>query len=133
MNLYFLTPKPLKIHYTDLVFSITVILLNTIAILASIGFIVIPIGFNSPIATGIIKTLQKNAQNKKGVTITTLVITIIILLILAGVSISILSGPNGLIEKVKLAAKNTEIAEIKEKVELKFFKTTKCQVSFYFS
>ncbi len=57
--------------------------------------------------------------NEKGVTITTLVITIIILLILAGVSISILSGPNGLIEKVKLAAKNTEIAEIKEKVELK--------------
>ena len=38
-------------------FNITVILLNTIAKLAIIGFIEIPIGFNIPIATGIIKQL----------------------------------------------------------------------------
>lgn len=63
--------------------------------------------------------MNKGIKCEKGVTLTTLVITIIILLILAGVSIAVLSGPNGLIEKAKLAAKNTEIAEVKEKVELK--------------
>ena len=38
-------------------FKITVKLLNTIARLASIGFMEIPKGFNNPIATGIIKQL----------------------------------------------------------------------------
>ena len=63
--------------------------------------------------------MNKGIKSEKGVTLTTLVITIIILIILASVSISILSGPNGLITKAKLASKNTEIAQIKEKVELK--------------
>lgn len=63
--------------------------------------------------------MNKGIKNEKGVTLTALVLTIIILLILAGISISVLSGPNGLIEKATLAAKNTEISEIKEKIELK--------------
>lgn len=63
--------------------------------------------------------MNKGIKSEKGVTLTALVLTIIILLILAGISISVLSGPNGLIEKATLAAKNTEISEIKEKIELK--------------
>lgn len=63
--------------------------------------------------------MNKGIKSEKGVTLIALVVTIIILLILAGISISVLSGPNGLIEKAKLAAKNTKIAEVKEKVELK--------------
>lgn len=63
--------------------------------------------------------MNKGIRSGKGVTLTALVITIIILLILAGITISVLSGPNGLIEKAKLVANNTKIAEVKEKVELK--------------
>lgn len=63
--------------------------------------------------------MNKGIKSGKGVTLTALVITIIILLILAGITISVLSGPNGLIEKAKLATNNTKIAEVKEKVELK--------------
>ena len=63
--------------------------------------------------------MNKGIKSEKGVTLTALVLTIIILLILAGISISVLSGPNGLIEKATLATKNTEISAIKEKIELK--------------
>lgn len=50
---------------------------------------------------------EKNGLENKGITIITLVITIIILLILAGVSITILMGNNGLLTRAKEAKKNT--------------------------
>ena len=43
------------------------------------------------------KLIEKN--NKKGITLIALVITIIVLLILAGVSISMLTGDNSFIRK----------------------------------
>ena len=43
------------------------------------------------------KLIEKN--NKKGITLIALVITIIVLLILAGVSISMLTGDNSLLGK----------------------------------
>ena len=49
--------KPALIYLSLNAFNITVILLNTMAMLAIIGFIEIPIGFNIPIAIGIIKQL----------------------------------------------------------------------------
>lgn len=58
-------------------------------------------------------------KNKsKGITLVALVITIILLLILAGVIIATLTGNNNLIKRAQDAKKQTEIANVKEKLEL---------------
>ncbi len=54
----------------------------------------------------------------KGITLITLAITIVILLILAGVSISIIIGNNSLIDRAKSTQKVQTIAGIKEALEL---------------
>ena len=59
---------------------------------------------------------QKEAQ--KGITLIALVITIIVLLILAGVSIAMLTGQNGILTQANNAKNETELASAKEKVEL---------------
>ena len=46
---------------------------------------------------------------QKGITLIALVITIIVLLILAGVSIATLTGQNGLLTKAQTAGEETEI------------------------
>ena len=56
-------------------------------------------------------------KNKKGITLISLVVTIIILLILAGVTIATLMGDNGLINRAKDANIATEIAIIKEEIQ----------------
>ena len=56
---------------------------------------------------------------EKGITLIALVITVIVLLILAGVTIETLTGDNGIITKAAEAAFRTEMAEIKEQVELR--------------
>lgn len=55
---------------------------------------------------------------QKGITLIALVVTIIVLIILAGVSISMIVGENGIIAMAKLAKENTELAEIQERQEL---------------
>ena len=50
-------------------------------------------------------------RHEKGITLIALVITIIVLLILAGVSIATLTGPNGLITRANQAKEATEQAE----------------------
>ena len=47
-----------------------------------------------------------------------LVVTIIVLLILAGVSINLVLGDNGIITKAKEAKENTELAKVEEEVQL---------------
>ena len=59
-------------------------------------------------------------KNKNGITLIALVITIIILLILAGISISSLTN-NGLFEKTEEADRKTEIAGIKEDIQLDIY------------
>ena len=59
---------------------------------------------------------QKEAQ--KGITLIALVITIIVLLILAGVSIAMLTGQKGILTQANNAKNATELASTKEKVEL---------------
>ena len=49
-------------------------------------------------------------SNKKGITLVALVVTIIVLLILAGVTITILMGDNGIIRKAQEAADSTNAA-----------------------
>lgn len=56
---------------------------------------------------------MKNKNNQKGITLVALVITIIILLILAGITIKTLTG-SGLFEKSKLAKEKSENAQNKE-------------------
>lgn len=58
--------------------------------------------------------LNKN----KGITLIALVITIIVLLILAGISIATLTGENGLLSKATTAKEETKKAEIREEIEL---------------
>ena len=57
-------------------------------------------------------------KDNKGITLIALVITIIVLLILAGVSIAMLTGNNGILTQATNAAGQTDVAGIKEKVEL---------------
>ena len=61
---------------------------------------------------------MKRKENK-GITLIALVITVIVLLILAGVSISMLTGNNSIITKAGEAKTATELTGIKEKIELK--------------
>lgn len=58
-------------------------------------------------------------EENKGITLIALVITIIVLLILAGISISMLTGNNSIITKAGEAKTATELTGIKEKIELK--------------
>lgn len=59
-------------------------------------------------------------MNKKnqGITLIALVITIIILLILAGVSLNLIAGENGILTRAEKAVSATKIAAIREEIEL---------------
>ena len=65
------------------------------------------------------KQLKPNTKKfQNGITLIALVITIIVLLILAGVSIATLTGENGILTRAQDAKINTGIAEEREMVEL---------------
>lgn len=57
-------------------------------------------------------------KNQKGITLIALVITIIVLLILAGVSIAMLTGENGILTKADTASTKRAIAEVDEAIRL---------------
>ena len=57
-------------------------------------------------------------MNNKGITLIALVITIIVLLILAGVSIAMLTGNNGILSKATTAGNESITAEAEEKINL---------------
>ena len=57
-------------------------------------------------------------KNNKGITMIALIITIIILLILAGVSIAMLSGKNGILTKASTSAEATKQANAKERLKI---------------
>ena len=54
----------------------------------------------------------------KGITLIALVITIIVILILAAISITMLSGDNGILNQAAKAKVKTELASLKEQVEI---------------
>ena len=62
--------------------------------------------------------MKAKLKNNKGITLIALIITIIILIILAGISISILTGQDGLINKAKQGTQNYQNAAIEEQVML---------------
>ena len=53
-------------------------------------------------------------NNQKGITLVALVITIIVLLILAGVTIAALSGDNGILKRGSESKVSTNIANVKD-------------------
>ena len=57
-------------------------------------------------------------SNSKGITLIALVITIIVLLILAGVTIATLTGDNGILTKAQNAKTQNDKVTVKEKVDL---------------
>ncbi len=62
---------------------------------------------------------MKKQQKEKGITLIALVVTIIVLLILAGITITTVLGEDGIIAKAQLAAFATEMQEIKQNVDMK--------------
>ena len=60
--------------------------------------------------------LNKTLKNAKGITLIALVITIIVLLILAGVSIEMITGDGGIIGKANDAKLETEKSDIQEQI-----------------
>ena len=62
--------------------------------------------------------MKERMQKNNGITLIALVITIIVLLILAGVTIATLTGDNGILTKATESKEQTELADEKEKVEL---------------
>ena len=57
-------------------------------------------------------------KQNKGITLIALVVTIVVLLILAAVTINIIFGKNGVISKAQEAALQTKIGAVKEKVAM---------------
>ena len=71
------------------------------------------------------KTKSKNSslnfamlKEKHGITLVALVVTIVVLLILAGVSLNLVLGNEGILTRSKESETKTEIAEVKEKAQL---------------
>ena len=62
--------------------------------------------------------MKSNLINKKGITLIALVVTIIVLLILAGVSISMLTGQNGILNRAAEAKEKTGRENEKEAVNM---------------
>ncbi len=65
-----------------------------------------------------ITKLRKKETTNKGITLIALVITIIVLLILAGVSIATLTGGNGILNKVTKTKEKTNLEAERERLEL---------------
>ena len=65
-----------------------------------------------------LKNKKKQKLKEKGITLIALVVTIIILLILVGVTISQISGENGLIRKAKEAVEKYKNASEEEQIQL---------------
>ena len=61
-----------------------------------------------------------NFKNKNGITLIALVITIIVLLILAAISITMLTGDNSILKRATDAKEKTGNAQIKERIQLAY-------------
>ena len=61
---------------------------------------------------------MRKSKESKGITLIALAITIIVLLILAGITIVTLTGENGLLNKAKTAGERNKYATAEEKVKL---------------
>lgn len=67
--------------------------------------------------------MEERRKNVKGITLIALVVTVVVLLILASISISTIMGENGLIAKAREAEEQHVISEIKEKFQIDMIQT----------
>ena len=65
-----------------------------------------------------VRKARGKTKNEEAITLVALVVTIIVLLILAGVAISLSIGNNGIISRVELTAEGNKLASYKEKLEM---------------
>jgi Tfp pilus assembly protein PilE len=65
------------------------------------------------------KNCGRKMKQNKGITLNAMVVTIIVLIILAGISISYLLGKNSIMEKAEEQKVIQEVAQITERLELK--------------
>ncbi len=68
------------------------------------------------------RKLEERIKEKRGITLIALVITIIVLLILAGVTIATLTGKNGILTKASDAKEDTVIAQDEEMIKLEILR-----------
>ena len=68
-------------------------------------------------------------KNNKGITLVALVITIIVLLILAGVTIAALSGDNGILTRASSAKQENALGEAKDLVAMAINEATEAYYS----
>lgn len=61
---------------------------------------------------------MKNLKNQTGITLVALVVTIIVLLILAGVSLNLVAGSDGILSKASGAVDKNQIATVQESADL---------------
>ena len=66
------------------------------------------------------KKKLKNLNSQRAITLIALVVTIVVLLILAGVSLNLVLGENGIINKAKDAKESSEIAEEKDAIGIAY-------------
>ena len=59
-----------------------------------------------------------NLKNGYGITLIALVVTIVVLLILAGISVSMLTGQNGILNRASEAKEKTSLSQKQEKTNL---------------
>lgn len=71
--------------------------------------------------------MHKLLKNRKGITLIALVITIIVLLILAGVTIATLTGENGILMQAGKAKENTKKAQYIEVLQIITIQTYKIE------
>ncbi len=64
------------------------------------------------------RNLDIKIKNKKGITLVALVVTIVVLLLLAGISLNLVIGNEGILTRSKESKTKTQIAEVKEKAQL---------------
>lgn len=65
--------------------------------------------------------MKKFFKNEEAITLIALIVTIIVLLILAGITITALSGENGILTKSSIAKLSTEQAQILEQLRLELY------------
>ena len=63
--------------------------------------------------------IKEKIKQEKAVTLTAIIITIIVLVIIAGVSIYLFGGENGILSKAKAGVSEYKMQSLIEKIELK--------------
>ena len=64
------------------------------------------------------KSKEINIKKEKGITLVALVVTIVVLLLLAGISLNLVIGNEGILTRSKESKTKTQLAEVKEKAQL---------------